>query len=251
MDCKDARQLLHAFIDRELDLLKSLEVEEHLKGCSACRAYFEEYSVLKTSLQADSLYHRAPVRLQQSIRNSLGLSTRILPRSLTRSWKTWTLAASFIFAVLVVWRAGGIQFGQAKEEAVAQEVLDAHIRALMTNHLTDVLSTDKHTVKPWFDGKIDFSPEVPDLNPQGFILVGGRIDYLDARPTAVLVYKRRLHVINLFSCTATASNPGTLRSVTRQGYHVLSWTSAGMDYWAVSDLDEKELREFVTNVSRL
>jgi anti-sigma factor RsiW len=163
-----------------------------------------------------------------------------------------SLAAVLLIAITTGWVLISNLSVSSVNEPLAQAVLSSHIRSLMVNHLVDVTSTDQHTVKPWFDGKLDYSPPVVDLAQQGFPLVGGRLDYLDDRPVAALVYKRRSHLINLFiwPSTSTFASEDKMTAVTRQGYHLVTWTKSGMIYWAVSDLEESELQEFVHLVQR-
>src|SRR5262249_53888512 len=146
---------------------------------------------------------------------------------------------------ILAWGLGRLWPTPAADDRLGQEVLASHVRSLMVNHLADVASSDRHTVKPWFDGKLDFSPVVEDQTNQGFHLTGGRLDYLDNRPVAALVYRRQQHVINLFIWPAPEDAYETPTALTRQGYNLVHWASAGMTYWAVSDLNSDELQEFV------
>jgi anti-sigma factor RsiW len=147
------------------------------------------------------------------------------------------------FALLQTTRA-------ARTDAIVSQVVANHVRSLLAAQLVDVVSSDQHTVKPWFDGKIDFAPEVRDLSANGFPLVGGRLDYLDGKAVAALVYHRNKHPINLFITPALTSRSISPSAATRRGYNIFSWTNNGMSYWAVSDLNQGELRQFTDLLSR-
>jgi len=249
MNCTEARRLLHAYLDAELDVADTLEVEKHLQECAACSQIYNNYQTLQTAIKTGSLYFQAPEQLRKRIRSSVLKANKaaFIPRVM--SWRGLSAAAVLICAMfLLFW--GITRFWPTSPSSVAgnslaQQVLTSHVRSLMANHLVDVPSSNKHTVKPWFDGKLDFSPPVVDLTAQGFPLVGGRLDYLDNQPVAAIVYKRRLHYINLFIWPSTQNMGSETDTTTLQGYHLIHWTKSGMTYWAVSDVDLNELQQFV------
>jgi len=152
--------------------------------------------------------------------------------------------------VLLVWSGGLVHRRAPVDEHVLQDVIAGHVRSLMANHLTDVLSADQHTVKPWFEGQVDFAPPVPALTAQGFPLVGGRLDYLDNRPVAALVYRRQQHVINLFVWPTPLGAARPASTVTRHGYNLVQWTTAGMTYWAISTLNAQEMQTFAHEIQQ-
>jgi anti-sigma factor RsiW len=146
---------------------------------------------------------------------------------------------------MVVWSLGTTLWRLPVEKVLVGEVLSSHVRSLMANHLTDVVSTDLHTVKPWFNGRLDFSPTVKDFEEEGFPLIGGRLDYIDKRPVAALVFRHRQHLINLFTWPTDRGKEEKVQRLSQQGYSVFHWTKAGMEYWVVSDLNTEELQELV------
>lgn len=246
MNCDTTRKFIHAYADGELDLVRSLEVEEHLDDCTACTRILRNVQTLRSSLGDGSLYFQPPARLQASVRASMRETDKSGPLSRRIPWGMMGLAAALVFGVALIWlitRAFTTGTGTPGEVALAQSIVDSHVRSLQADHLSDVVSSDKHTVKPWFDGKLDFSPPVEDLAAQGFPLLGGRLDYLDNRPVAALVYGRQKHIINLFIWPSTSSPEAGVPSAI-QGYNILHWTGGSMTYWAVSDLNTAELQQF-------
>lgn len=241
MNCQTTQNLLDGFADGELDLLNYLEIEQHLKDCSSCSQIYKNQIALKSAFADNSLYFQAPANLKKRVQTSIGESNKRPPVKLFRQWRR--LAAALSFAVVIAMIL--VFFPRSdNDELLAREFVAGHIRSLMANHLSDVQSTDQHTVKPWFDGKLDFSPPVIDLGPQGFSLVGGRLDYIANRPVAALIYQRRQHYINLF-VFPSRNNAGTGNKISvRQGYNLIHWEKSGMTFWAISDLNLNELLAF-------
>jgi anti-sigma factor RsiW len=245
MNCEQARALKHAYADGEADALRLVEIEEHLLHCPTCCRAAENLQTLRSALRTDALYYKAPAALKTHVRAALRAETRKAPGGWAFSW-AWLKVAIPLGATAGVLALAMTWHGAGRDSQLVQEITSSHVRSLMVDHLTDVASTDQHTVKPWFTGKLDFSPRVLDLSDRGFPLVGGRLDYVGNRPVAALLYERRKHVINLFVWPATGKPAArTSEIITRQGYNLAQWTQAGMTYWAVSDLNSRELSDFV------
>jgi anti-sigma factor RsiW len=244
MDCTHVHSLLDTYLDGELDSLRNLEIAEHLHGCSRCSQDFSDWQLFRRELKTESLYFTAPTDLQKRIQRSVRQAAKAEApwRWLSPPWIK--IAAPLAAAALVILTLVPFFTGPSPEELLTQEVVASHVRSLMFDHLADVPSTDEHTVKPWFNGKIDFSPPVSDLAEQGFPLVGGRLDYLNNRPVAALVYQRDKHVINVFIWPADKSAEIS-RPIAQQGYRVFRWARAGMNFWVVSDLEASQLAKFV------
>jgi anti-sigma factor RsiW len=244
MTCEETKPLIHAFADGELDLTKSLEIETHLQDCQTCARVQEEIHGLGLLMKDASVRFKPAASFEKRLRSSLRREANEKPPR--QSWWRWAMvAASLAVVVLAVWALVVILNRPSSDTLVAQEVVASHVRSLMAQHLMDVPSSDQHTVKPWFNGKLDFSPPVKDLTAQGFELKGGRLDYIDNRPVAALVYQRRQHLINVFVWPAKTGPRFTTQASVSQGYNVIHWTSSGIECWAVSDLNLAELQQFV------
>jgi anti-sigma factor RsiW len=244
MDCRTAESLLHGYFDDELDLAASIEIERHVESCRACAARLARERSLRARISASSLHFAGPGDLPGKIATNLGLpgnATRPARRAPPRQ-ALWV--ASCAVALLTLASIALIERPPSAESLLAQQIRDGHVRSLMVRHLADVASSDQHTVKPWFAGKLDFSPWVEDLSQEGFSLVGGRLDHLDNHQAAALVFKRREHFINLFQWPSDGDRSEALRRRRENGYQIVHWRESGMTFWAVSDLNAEELREF-------
>jgi anti-sigma factor RsiW len=249
MNCEVTRDLIHAYIDGELDLVRNLEIEKHIRDCQGCLREYKNYKALKSAMSSDSLYFKPPLDLKRRIRSAVRKEVGIaetMPRM--APWRWLSIAASLALVTVVIWTLVPVPTFHIGDDPLTKEIISGHVRSLMADHLTDVPSSDQHTVKPWFNGKLDFSPPVKDLANNGFPLIGGRLDYIGNKPVAVLVYNRRKHFINLFIWPSTKGSDKGEKTVTRQGYNLIHWAKSGMTYWAVSDLNNRELQEFVQAV---
>src|SRR5215471_13573739 len=242
MTCTETKNLLNAYVDGELDSAGSLSVESHIQRCTSCLTDMERLRSLSSAMQNGGLRFTAPPSLKRKVQDGI----RGASPELKRSFFNWRLAGALVSAVLVVvvGLVLTVQRQKSSEEALlVDDIVSSHVRSMMANHITDVASSDSHTVKPWFGGKLDYSPPAKDLTAQGFRLVGGRMDYLDNRPVASVVYQRSQHFINLFVWPSTNAAVKPEDQLARQGYNIIHWTRAGMTYWLVSELNLAELTE--------
>ena len=243
MSHPDLEARIDAYLDGELTTSEAVELEAHLVSCAACRRFREDRLALRASIAAQIPKFEAPEGLREAVRARLRASSGFggsRQRTMPSGWRWLGLAASLAVVALGSWR---LAVRQATGDGLAEEVLTAHVRSLMPGHLTDVLSSDQHTVKPWFNGKLDFSPPVYDFSGRGYPLLGGRLDYLDRRSVAALVYGRRQHLINVFLWPGQGAKAGAAPQA-RQGYHMLRWATPEYTYWVVSDLGLAELSDF-------
>jgi anti-sigma factor RsiW len=242
MICRSALSLIEPYLDGELDAAQKAEVETHLNECASCAAVHRRLSELGSDLRTLAPRYTAPEHLQRRVLSAVREEART--RQGWHFWPSttaWALAASVLLAVSAGWNVKLMQSRNTTDNT-AQEIVSSHVRSLIGEHLLDVPSTEQHTVKPWFNGKLDYSPDVKDFAAAGFPLIGGRVDYIDRRPVAALVYKRRQHVINLF---IWPSNSPLAAPAAINGFNLMAWNQAGMNYCAISDLNQEELRQFV------
>jgi anti-sigma factor RsiW len=255
VSCQENAALIHGYLDGELDLVHNLQVEDHLRECATYAQTYRNLQALRSAVRSGGLYFKPPedlaARVHLSLQKAEGVglpaitAVREAPTKMRhRSWQAAAaLAAGLALVAVLAYRFAPGASRLSQGDLVVQEVLASNVRSLLADHLTDVPSSDQHTVKPWFNGKLDFSPPVRDLSQQGFPLAGGRLDYVDERPVAALVYQRRKHLINLF--VWPSSEKIQELALMRQGYNMHHWAEAGMTFWAVSDLNNGELEEFV------
>jgi anti-sigma factor RsiW len=244
VNCEETQRLLHAYIDDELDMANSLEVEQHLQGCVACARDYENYRALRAAIKGNSLYFQTPASLQKRVQAAIPRVRRVSRSVHLPSWRWLSIAALLLLFLGAsgFWGFTQLHPSSSPDNHQAQLALDNHERSLVDNHLLDISSSDQQTVRTWFEGKLGFSPPVIDLTSQGFSLVGGRLDFLDGRAVAAIVYRCGDHVVNLFAWPSTRNVD--MRTISLQGYYLTHWTKYGMDCWAVADLDEGELQQF-------
>lgn len=250
MNCNDAKIALHAYIDEELSSTEAQQLKEHIESCADCSEEYSQLIHLRNSIKPNELYTTTPSHLENSISIKLDNLDKNLSNSENKTsfWSSLTPKLIYslpaLFLGLVIGWTGFSQFqSQQNYNGLLQSLASAHIHSLMANHLTDVASSDSHTVKPWFHGRLDFSPPVQDFTQQGFPLIGGRLEYLAESPAAALVYRHRQHSINLF-IAPEPSQPVKPESSAYNGYHILYWNKGGLSFWAVSDLNLANLEDF-------
>ena len=245
MSCDEVRDLLHAYADGELDLVRSLEIERHLEACAACAQACADLRAVSAALKTASLRFEPPKGLRERVRSSVRRASRTRVVPLAALWRGVAAAAALLLVVLAGWAILRGSGTRSVRDLPSEQVVASHVRSLLAEHLVDKKSSDRHEVGPWFAGKVDFKPLVKDLTDEGFPLTGGRLDYLDGRPVAAVIYKRRLHVINLFQWPADRSPDAEPKGETLRGYNLFHWIANGTHFWAVSDLNAGELEQFV------
>ena len=254
MACSQTLALLHGYLDGELDAVRSAEFERHLENCSQCAAQLSAQESLRTALKSAQLYEKAPAGLAQKIGRQIDAAAKTTetPRPFwAAGWLQWWRMTTALATAVIV--ASVAYLGVTKllavrngpQTAIVAEAVDAHIRSLQPGHLADVISTDQHTVKPWFDGKLDYIPPVKDEAENGYPLMGGRLDALGGRSVAALVYGRRKHLINVFAWPASDNEAGPRMQGSHTGYQWIYWQKGGLEFCAVSDVSEADLRELV------
>ena len=249
---KCRHELVQAYADAELSLSEVLDVERHLDTCDRCSAFYRDLKALSNAIAQNSLRYKAPKSLLNGLEMELAITKELdhpPVRSIARRrpetfWQVLSLAASAAFLIALSNAVYTKLNLPSPEDRTMHDVVSSHIRSLMVSHLADVASSDQHTIKPWFNGKLAFSPQVKDLAADGFPLIAGRIDVVNDQPVAVLVYRRNKHYINLFAWPSTrVSEPE--QGASQRGYNIIHWTESGVTYWAISDVNRGALEDFV------
>src|SRR6516164_7148748 len=256
---------MDAYLDGEIDPITSQKVEQHLRDCPKCEQAYEVETAMAHAISQAAPYHKAPPelreRIQVSLRETIGAPTSRgatrqdslpvrLPEAVRQGfffdlpWNWLALAAAIILAAIVASSFLPRLRQPGADQFLATQLIASHVRSLMADHLTDVASSDQHTVKPWLDLKLDFAAPVVDLSGDGFPLIGGRLDYLDNHSVAALVYQRRKHFINLFIWPTTPADSKEQKMVEREGYHLVHWADGDFTYWAISDVSVGDLQNF-------
>jgi anti-sigma factor RsiW len=242
MICSESEILIHALLDGELDAGRARAVEAHVDGCTRCAAQLRGYRKMQRAISTAPLRFATPASLRRRIEG-------ILPAPPSRSMSRRAALRGFVmgsaFSAAMAATLAVAVFRTDQDQRVFGDVVSAHLRSLQGDHLTDVRTSDQHMVKPWFNGKVDVAPPVVDLTGQGFALIGGRLDYIDGKAVASIVYKRRMHVINLFVTSPAVSERRGAEPVTMHGFNIRCWSAQGLELFAVSDIAAAELQEFV------
>jgi anti-sigma factor RsiW len=243
MTCREAGPLLHARLDNELDMAGAASIDLHLADCRACAVQYAALEKLHQEIVVADLAYTPGIALERKLAAQFLQEKESPSRFWSWNWLNVSVTTAAAIAVVVAIVSIPILRTNRETDAVAAEILDNHLRALQAVHQVDVPSSDQHTVKPWFQGKTDFSPPVPDLTKDDFILIGGRLEVIHQQPAAAIVYRRRQHLIDLYVSPSAGENSKTeLREL--GGYYLLRWTQNNLNYWAVSDVDPNDLRTF-------
>lgn len=253
MNCDQALNLLPAYSDGELDAVQSAEIEKHVLGCAECGARRDELAALRSRIRNEVPYYTATAALQERVRAAIVRATGapVPPRVKVSRWRWLTSGAlAGSAATVFAWFMGSAILDWQVGTDLAAEAVANHARATLSNRLMDVASTDQHTVKPWLSARLDYSPPVRDFSTDGLPLVGGRLDYLDGRPVATLVYKYREHTIDVFMRPVEAGKPAARpKAATLRGFNVAHGSAGGMECWVVSDASMEVLDSLVAHLT--
>jgi anti-sigma factor RsiW len=250
MNCQECRDFIDPFVDSELGAGDAIRVQQHVDSCADCRNYLRSREALRVLLGNPQLKFEIPEALPGKVSTRIRSLSSPAKERVVRKYSTrWVyvplaLAASILLLFSLLLLNKNDRFEPLNTHSLVDEIVASHVRSMLASHLLDVPSTDQHTVKPWFDGKLKFAPPVQDFADHGFRLIGGRLDYVDGQEVAALVYQRNKHIINVFLWPAESGANESPRSFSRYGYNVVQWARDGFNWWAVSDVNAADLEGF-------
>jgi len=254
MDCNRAAGLLSRLVDAAMGAFARLRVSHHVAGCGACAAKLEELRAMQSAIRTNLPYHRAPPRLAARIGAAQEREAPPAPAAAASwswfRWPTFGITGTGLAGAMAGMALTVLVLGGQKEGDVTESVIDSHIRSMQAEHMTDVLTSDQHTVKPWLSARLDMSPQVRDLKDNGFHLIGGRLEYIGVHQAAAVVYRRAKHVINLFAWASTGKADEPVHVHARKGFNLVAWQHGGINYYAVSDVETDQLSEFAQLVAQ-
>jgi anti-sigma factor RsiW len=246
-----ARMLLHAYIDGEIDAASIMELETQISASPALRREMERLTELRHVVQTRATRFNAPVRLSRALRSAFpGAQRDSIPSGVPSWWRTLAIGTTAAAVALLLWSLGSPFLGRDAREVFVDEVVSAHVRSLMADHLTDLASAERHSVKPWLANRLDFAPPVHEFASEGYVLVGARLDYIGGNPTAAIVYRYRQHIINVFVWAAPVNSNSSIEFSSHRGYNSATFESDGMRHWAVSDVNQKDLGQLARLLQR-
>jgi anti-sigma factor RsiW len=244
MSCDEAKALLHGLLDGELDPSRTREVEAHVGGCPRCAAELRQFREMRAAMRDERMTFAAPAALRSRIEAALAPAPVVCAATPSRRWLLQGFAIGSALSAAAAVGIVAVVTQTAQDDRLLGDVVSAHLRSLQPSHLTDVVAADRQALRPWFSGKVAVAPPVIDLAAKGFTLVGGRLDFLDGKPAAALVYRSGAHVINLFVAAASTTGHVAAKAETAQGFSLQRWSDQGMRFIAISDLGADELKEF-------
>jgi anti-sigma factor RsiW len=251
MTPEKAHVLLHAYIDGELDAASTNELESQIDASPALRQELARLTALQSTVQAHATRFNAPSQLTERLFGALpGTQREAIPVRVPSWWRSLAIGTTATAMALLLWSLGPALIGRDTHRVLLDEVVSAHVRSLMADHLTDLTSAERHSVKPWLSNRLNFAPPVHDLASEGFLLVGGRLDYIGGKPAAAIVYRYRQHIVNVFVWPAPERNNSSIRPSTHSGYNSVTFESGGMSFWAVSDLNRDDLGKLANLLQR-
>jgi len=250
MTPETARGLLHAYIDGELDPASTIELRAQIENIPALRQELAHLSALQNALQNRATRYNAPPALADRVFAGGPVTARAeIPAGTTSRWRALAIGSTVTAAALLFWSLG-LFVPRDKTAVSVEEIVSAHVRSLMADHLTDLTSAERHAVKPWLSNRLDFAPPVHELAEEGYSLVGARLDYLGGKPAAAIIYRHRQHIINVFVWPSVETDGKPIRALTHRGYNAATFETDGMTYWTISDLNPVDLRRFAERLQR-